>query len=387
MSYTDRKIIIVSICTDVTGYRVELYFGKRSQVPFYILCIVFIFLTSSAQITLAADGGNCLMCHKMPGFGIYERESGGGLSRRLFYIDEKLYENSYHGRLDCLGCHSDINQVPHENVSKVNCANECHIKDPSSNKMYSHKNITNDLNNSAHGVKDDHPDDYPGCKYCHTNKAYQSDTYGSENKEEFIAICLQCHDSAEWVERFFKHINYRIRIRRSSKDIVSLCSQCHADGAMMGRHRLDVVVGFNDTFHGKAIKYGNTKVANCLNCHATYSSGFSPHSIISQTNSKSPVSPINKLQTCRQSGCHIDAKDVFASKGKVHPSSYGLISWMRPNLTKSSDNSAGDAQTQIVYLINLFYKILIAVVVGGLCVHQLLNLRAIKRDAHKERVQ
>lgn len=338
----------------------------------------------SQKFAIAEDGENCLLCHKMPGFGIYEGEKKAKRKKRLFFIDKSKYSYSYHGRVKCVGCHSDIDQIPHSDVKEVDCASECHIRDPSSNGWYSHKHIAQDLQSSVHGKKKEDSEDYPECKYCHVNKPYQNTDDGLGDIDQFIKVCLQCHESAEWTERFFKHINYRARIRRSSKQIVALCSQCHADGNIMGRHGLDVVVGFNDTFHGKAIKYGNSEVANCLNCHAPYKQGFSPHSIISQDNDKAPVSQTNKLETCRQSGCHIDAKEAFATQGKVHPSSYGLVSWMRPRSDKPSTYMEDEFQKQVIYFINLLYKLLIIVVVGGLAVHQVLNLRTIKRDAQKE---
>lgn len=360
--------------------------GKKNNVRKIInfLCcfVITIFLTQN--VAVAEDGENCLLCHKMPNFGIYEGDQKKNQEKRLFFIDSSNYKYSYHGRVKCVGCHNDIDQIPHGDVNKVDCASECHIRDPSSNGWYSHKHIAQDLQTSIHGVKEKDSADYPVCKYCHTNKPYQNDNDGLGDIDKFINVCLQCHESAEWTERFFKHINYRARIRRSSKQIVALCSQCHADGSIMGRHGLDVVVGFNDTFHGKAIKYGNTEVANCLNCHAPYKQGYSPHSIISQDNDKAPVSQLNKLDTCRQSGCHVNAKKAFAAQGKVHPSSYGLVSWMRPRSDVATTDMDEDFQKQVIYLINLFYKFLIIVVVGGLAVHQLINLRAIKRDAQKE---
>jgi len=350
-------------------------------------CLVCVFLFAIFvvnSVAIADDGDGCLLCHKMPGFGIYEVDSLKERQRRIFSIDQNNYKYAYHGRVKCTGCHSDINQIPHVDVKKVNCASKCHIRDPSSNGWYSHERIADDLNKSAHGGKEEHDTDYPRCKFCHTNKPYQNKGSGLDEIDEFVGVCLQCHESEVWTKRFFKHINYRARIRRTSKDIVALCSQCHADGTMMERHKLDVIVGFNDTFHGKAIKYGNSEVANCLNCHAPYKKGFSPHSILKKEDDLSPVSPLNKLKTCRQSECHVDAKDAFATQGKIHPSPYGLVSFLRPWTNKQNTNIDDDFQNLVIYLINLIYKFLIVTVVGGLGFHQILNLLSIKRDARKE---
>ena len=252
---------------------------------------LLLFVTSAYPFyALAENDGNCLLCHKMKGMVVVDEESK--VSRNLT-VDEDLYEASYHGRVKCKGCHADIKKIPHGEVEKVNCANDCHIRDPSTNSKFSHANAVDSLAKSAHGKESsDGKDvkDLPRCKFCHSNKPYQKRGEDQKQFEEFQRVCMQCHESPDWIERFYKHMNYRTSIRRSSKDIVKLCSQCHADGTMMGRHDLDVVVGFNDTFHGKAIQYGNTEVANCLNCHAPYTEGFS-HTVSYLIVRSTPLSP------------------------------------------------------------------------------------------------
>lgn len=349
----------------------------------YIVYLLVLLLLICGRTVHATDEENCMICHKLQNFGIYEADENDNRIKRLFSIDEEAYKETYHGRLKCAECHTDITQIPHTDPQPVNCAIQCHVKDPSSNSWYSHAKISDDLKKSVHGGKGDNLRDYPDCKFCHVNKPYQIVSENSADLQDFITICTQCHESTDWTRRFFKHMNYRANIRRSSKDIVSLCSKCHTNGEMMGRHKLDVVVGFNDTFHGQAIKYGDTEVANCLNCHAPYLKGFSPHRIHSQRDKDSPVSHENKLDTCRQSGCHVDAKEEFASYGKVHPSSYGMVSWLRPKINHLDDEEKNEFQRMIIYIIKLFYKILIIIVVGGLAMHQLLNLMAMRRESRR----
>jgi hypothetical protein len=238
---------------------------------------------------------------------------------------------------------------------------------------------------SVHGKeqKNDGPlEDLPTCKYCHSNKPYQLIGSNLMDSMKFLKICMQCHESKEWTERFFKHINYRTLTRRTSKQVVELCSQCHANQAMMNRNDLDIVVGFNDTFHGKAIRYGNTEVANCLNCHAPYQNGFSPHGILSQRHNNSPVSSNNKIETCRQSGCHTEAKEEFATSGRIHPSALTPAKMASRKSKIQPGDSVPDTAFQewVLHLIALFYKALIIIVVGGLALHQLLELLTIRRE-------
>ncbi|MES9970902.1 MAG: hypothetical protein ABW092_12785 [Candidatus Thiodiazotropha sp.] len=356
---------------------------NNHQAGHLITLVLIVYLLPFASI--ASDDENCLMCHNMPGLGIYTKDDNENVVKRIFYINEELFKASYHGRLSCSSCHTGIDEVPHKNISKVDCASDCHIVDPSTNRKFSHSDIVDELSSSAHG-KTNHIKgpitDLPDCKYCHTNKPYQIKGSNEQETIVFLKICLQCHESAEWAERFFKHINYRTLTRRSSKQIVEMCSQCHADQSMMDNHDLDVVIGFNDTFHGKAIRYGNTAVANCLNCHAPYQSGFSPHSISSHQDPYSPVSRDNKIKTCRQSGCHTEAKEAFATSGRIHPSSLTPAKMASRRSTTSIAIEGHDTEFQelVLHLISLFYKILIIVVVGGLTLHQILELLTLRRE-------
>ena len=150
----------------------------------------------------------------------------------------------------------------------------------------------------------------------------------------------------------------------------------------MKKHNLDVVAGFSSTFHAKAISYGNEDVANCLNCHAPYELGFSPHRITSAKQSASPVSPQNKIRTCTQSACHVGAREEFAAGGRVHPSRSAQDILLPTATGKGWETLAGatEFEAMVLGLIRLFYMVLIACVIGGLGGHQLLVLYASRRQ-------
>ncbi|MES9991783.1 MAG: hypothetical protein ABW098_07510 [Candidatus Thiodiazotropha sp.] len=381
-AYTTDHDSVGFFATSLQRDSFNIHLNIYSLFTLFCFCVLSCF---SPTISHASDDENCLMCHSMPGLGIYTKDENENAVKRIFYINEELFKASYHGRLLCSSCHLGIDEVPHDDISKVDCASDCHIRDPSTNRKFSHSDIVNEFSQSAHGSQKElngPAEDLPNCKYCHSNKPYQIIASNEQETVMFLKICMQCHESVVWAERFFKHINYRTLTRRSSKQIVELCSQCHADQAMMDSHDLDVVVGFNDTFHGKAIRYGNTDVANCLNCHAPYQSGFSPHSIASQQEASSPVSRDNKIETCRQSGCHTEAKEAFATSGRIHPSSLtpAKMANRKSNPRNGPDVVDTEFQEWVLQLIALFYKILIIVVVGGLALHQILELLTLRRE-------
>ncbi len=346
-------------------------------------------IPNTGLVPIPEGQDSCLLCHKFPGLGRYEKDELNRIVKRVLYVDEGIHKSSYHGRFNCTDCHEGVNKIPHTDAKKVDCGKTCHLIEPSSGNKFSHRKIVEDLENSAHGSKGSNTEnkaDLPACRDCHINKPYMLSVREQMESKISTEICNQCHKKKAWVERFLGHINYRLSRRRSSSEVVWLCSKCHANSDMMARHKLDVVVGFQDTFHGKAIRYGDEEVANCLNCHAPYALGFSPHRIISRKKDNSPVNPANKRNTCAQAGCHTAATQEFATGGKTHPSLVNVAIRTPKDNSKSPDLSIQEAafQAKVLHWIKLFYQILIALVVIGLGGHRLLDLYATYRDRKKE---
>lgn len=340
------------------------------------------------DIGASSGQDGCLFCHKYPGLGRYERDKKTGLvTKRIFYVNDDMHKASYHGAFNCSDCHEDVTAIPHDNAKKVDCAKTCHVNDPSTGNKFSHKKIVEDLKQSAHGIEGSQSEDkadLPACRDCHTNKPYQWEAQEHTPSMTFVKVCQQCHEKKAWVERFFKHINYRTTQRRPSKDVVKLCSKCHANPDMMARHKLDVVIGFQDTFHGKAILYGDEEVANCLSCHAPYGLDFSPHRIQSKRVKTSPVNPDNKQITCAQAGCHPLATKEFATSSKAHPSQVKESQLMAMETAPAVDALREEIfHAKVLNWVNLFYQVLIAAVVLGLGGHRLLDLWAAYRDRNK----
>lgn len=339
------------------------------------------------QATVPKGQDGCLLCHKYPGLGRYDKDARNRIVKRVFYVNEDIHKASYHGRFNCSDCHEGVDKIPHTDAKKVDCGKTCHLNEPSTGKKFSHKDIVEDLEKSAHGAKGsgtEHQADLPACRDCHTNKPYLLSVQQQIKSKTSLEICHQCHEEKVWIDRFLNHINYRLSMRRPSSEVVRLCSKCHANPNMMTRHELDVVAGFQDTYHGKAIQYGDEEVANCLNCHAPYTLGFSPHRIASQKQDHSPVNTANKRETCAQAGCHAAATNEFATGSKAHQSQIKSAT-LTIEQTSAIDPELQDEafQAKVLYWINLFYQILIALVVLGLGGHRLLDLYATYRDSKK----
>ncbi len=250
-------------------------------------------------------------------------------------VDE-IYNTSIHGQLkamgdilvpDCASCHGKHNIFPaSDNKSTVNkfnlmntCAS-CHqnhelqesgifnkpdalplfyesvhakalIKDglivaPSCSDCHGVHNIQNSSNPASPVYK---RNVYKTCGQCHTKveEVYETSIHGQlvESGDKRGPVCTNCHESHRIV----------------SPDVLAFqqysdnkCGQCHED--MLER--------YHETFHGKAMTLGSTKVAACYDCH-----GY--HDIVRSDDPNSAIHENNKLETCRK--CHEGANKNFSN--------------------------------------------------------------------------
>jgi len=280
-----------------------------------LLCGVFCgeaWAVERGTASRGVDEENCLVCHRHKKMGLYTKEGV-----RIFYVSEKTYAHSVHGKVPCRGCHTDILQIPHRPEHKpVDCAVSCHTKDPFSNREFSHEAIRERLNASIHGPKENEPPDKqklkPDCKYCHLNPLYRYERDYSTSMS--LKRCRDCHEP-KGVERAFEHMLYRLTRRTSqdSPEIVELCSSCHADKSTMkvfGR-TVAAAEGYKEYFHGKAVMRGWGQPANCVDCHTA-------HSPFPHDDKRSTVYMANRIKTCGENpSCHPNANENFV-RAAVH---------------------------------------------------------------------
>jgi len=368
-----------------------------------VLAVIFVILqiaTASAQTDLVTDTENCLFCHRYPNMGRYDKSG----NKRIYYVNEKLFASSVHGKLKCKSCHAGLDQIPHTNVKKVDCSSSCHIKEPSTGKEFSHSNMVDKFQASVHGAgtggnTKHHPEDLPNCKYCHDNPMYRAPdgVWGQSNAliNETLARCMGCHTTSHWAERFYSHFTHRMRKRRSQEEIIALCTSCHEDQEKMARHGLESIGTYKDTFHWIQVQYGVKDAPDCISCHIPV--GYSAHDIRPRTDRISPINMDNRVKTCSNQGgvqsCHPGATTQFAT-GRVH--AYGmkaqlLASQNQANFMEDEHISLVIERAEkdltkselfhykVLKLVKLFYKLLIAFVIGGMLVHQLLDYMASRR--------
>ena len=301
------------------------------------------FVGSALGLGIPDDG--CLICHRLKGLSIVEKNEIKDCS-----ISDALYAHSIHRNVGCTECHTNIKQYPHlPGSGEVNCANKCHVIDPSTGKPFSHEKIFKTWKESVHGKNyEKAPDIYPYCSYCHTNRLLV-DVNKLESMKLSLDRCSTCHER-NWAEDRLSHVASReilpvvkngfshefLKTRRDGWEIVELCASCHENKKKMEkaleiegiynkyeRERvLTAVESYKVTMHAKMLYLdrNDTRAADCLDCHTNKGGDF--HDIFHKSDPRSSINPRNIELTCgRSTECHPLAP-------KYHMANFATTKWV-----------------------------------------------------------
>ncbi len=265
----------------------------------------------------------CLSCHKDGQIKV--------LTELNAHTDN--YKESYHYK----ALQSGNNNAP--------TCSDCH----GAHEMKSSKDETSNINKKNVAVNT------CGKSGCHTK---QLSEYTGSIHQTAIATkpnsdaptCVNCHGNHQILNKDDKGNPIS-----NSKGIVQLCSNCHASVTLTKNNDLSVgfAESYKESYHGLATRSGSTTAANCGSCHGN-------HNI---RNSSDPLSSINKNnlpETCGK--CHPGATKTFF-EAPVH----AIV-----DVSKSP----------ILYWVTRFYIVLIIVVIGGMILHNILDLRKKLKSKH-----
>ncbi len=266
----------------------------------------------------------CLSCH------LEKPEVSDLMASKVSFI--KAYENSVHGQsllkgnpgaANCVDCHSShlvIKSTDEKSpVSKFNVANTC---------GKCHDQIVKEFSESIHGVSlQKRNKDAPTCTDCH----------GEHN--------ILSHDDPR----------APVSIRNVS---VQVCAPCHESVKLSQKYGLSLKQSqtYSTSYHGLALRGGDTEAANCASCH-----GY--HNIKPSSDSTSTIHKSNLVKTCGK--CHPGANERF-TMGKIH-------------VTEREE------EEPILYWISTIYIILIFSIIGGMLIHNILDF--IKRAKRRKMIQ
>jgi predicted CXXCH cytochrome family protein len=313
----------------------------------------------------------CLACHAKKDLSV-KLPSGETLS---MYTDEAAFNASVHGKQGqrCTACHTNISGYPHPaltakdtrdfSLQMYTLCRQCHEQNYQNSLDSIHARqlaagnrnapVCTDCHTAHSATKPDEPRAKipQTCQKCHSTiyDQYKSSVHGAALVAESnpdVPTCVDCHG----VHKMEDPTTTRFRLNSPQ-----LCAKCHTNTAMMKKYNIstDVMSTYVADFHGSTVELfekqspdAPTNKAVCIDCHGV-------HDIKKVNDPQSSVFRTNLLKTCQQ--CHPDATANFPASWLMH-------------------YRASPTEFSTVYYINLFYMILIPVVVGGMAAFVLLDL-------------
>lgn len=332
-------------------------------------------IASSAGPALAAPASQedlpgipnstCLACHGLPDQNI-TLPSGETL---YLTVDEAVYNDSVHGAegYACIQCHTEIREYPHQPLAATtlrevtlsmyqSCA-RCHQSMYEKTLDSVHEEALDSGNQNAavctdcHGAHNVQNPAEPRtripqtCERCHSQiyQEYAESVHGAaligEGNPD-VPTCIDCHG----VHNVEGPVDAEFHLFSPE-----ICARCHADPELMGRYDIstNVLNSYVSDFHGttvvlfEAVAPGQeTNKPVCVDCHGI-------HDILPPNDPNSTVIKDNLLHTCQR--CHPDAKENFSG------------AWL-------SHYEPSPQHYPVVYFVNLFYKIFIPAILGGMAV-------------------
>lgn len=227
------------------------YQNSKVQVNWLLMLVGFIAMVLlwglfTTNAFASSSNEQCLQCHGDPNFSINK----DGITKPL-YVDEEAFQNSVHGFSKCVSCHPGTESFPHDTTINVQKA----------------------------AIQD-------SCSTCHPNEVQE---YNKSFHATGVATCADCHDA---------HYGQKMKdlpIAQQLQSHVETCGQCH-----QGR----VWESYQESFHGKAVSLGGTKVPSCVSCHGA-------HAIVGPDDPSSPVAKANIPNTCAT--CHKEPQANMAA--------------------------------------------------------------------------
>jgi hypothetical protein len=158
------------------------------------------------------------------------------------------------------------------------------------------------------------------CGTCHVGiqRGYLEGVHGIDYVKGIkdVPVCTDCHSEHNILSPV--DINSTVYATK----VAQVCSRCHDDMALSRQYGFltSRLRTYNESFHGTAARFGETRVANCSSCH-----GF--HDIRASSDPKSSIYKANLPATCGQ--CHPGASRHFAeglihsAPGQVQTAKYG----------------------------------------------------------------
>ena len=156
------------------------------------------------------------------------------------------------------------------------------------------------------------------CGRCHERPrdAYLHSVHGAElyTRPQAMPTCTDCHGTH----------NIQLvtdpRSPASRPRLTATCDRCHGNEDFARQNGLTTVAAqtYEDSYHGKAYRYGNPRAPTCASCH-------SAHGILPASDVRSPTNVKNVPRTC--AACHTGAQ-TSPQIGLFHVLPRPGLSWL-----------------------------------------------------------
>jgi cytochrome b subunit of formate dehydrogenase len=156
------------------------------------------------------------------------------------------------------------------------------------------------------------------CGRCHAEPAnsYSHSVHGVQlmTRPDAMPVCTDCHGT---------HNIQRVadpRSPASHERVVATCDRCHGNADFANANGLTTIASqtYDESYHGKAHRYGNKRAPTCNSCH-------SAHGILPASSVSSPTNIKNVPRTCAQ--CHPGA-ETSPQIGLFHVLPIPSLSWL-----------------------------------------------------------
>ena len=219
----------------------------------------------------------CLACH---GDSTLTKEDNG--KQVSLYVNQEHFKNSIHSMFNCVDCHTDVTQSPHETTpAKLSCA-QCHAE---------------------------------------AQAAYDRSFHAQAHKkgDGQAATCIDCHGSPH---ELLPASDPKSRVNHAN--IAATCGTCHGQKFVMeaSGHSAQPFISYEESVHGRAVASGSEKAAVCTDCHGV-------HEILSASDPKSSIFKFNVPATCAK--CHSAAEQEYVQS--IHGQAIQRGNWQAPVCT------------------------------------------------------
>ncbi len=260
--------------------------------------------------------------------GIPDKQTLNGLCTECHSIAGAVYRSSVHD-----------DALQEGNASSASCA-DCHG---------AHLILpVEDANSTIHPLRE-----AATCGGCHDGAmaAYRDGVHWQRVQDDLKgATCSDCHRS---------HDILPAEDARSSVNVANeaeTCATCHSAAASISGWYYGVKTDrsgtYQESFHSRALKYGDVRVATCSDCHEN-------HDVRPASDPGSSVNPANLPRTCGQ--CHTTNYSERIAEGLVHDreaAHSGELRWDKDGMSPAQE-SYFLGPFDLGYWVPLFFQLLI----------------------------